>query len=410
MNTGKRKIFIVILVAITFLVVGYIVYMFLGNKGTTPTNTADTKVFNFGALIARKKTGVDGSKIGNNADTVNIGINTSDASLPDGATRLPDGRILLANGVILNPDGTPINPNDGYIGTLPTDTLVPLPDPNIILPDPNIILPDPNIILPDPNTNPSTKNSPCGTNTYSKEVLNIICGNPGFEANEQKPNKFSLTDEEQAELDRLGRAFARIAPYLKTEADVAQEKSNEEAYRATISENTKLAEKTRLEILSPNYKGPLELKPPFLTKMEFKVKITDGMLLELFGYTNGRLVPFTFDILTFFGIEFGPGGDLIKTTGKVISWGKEKIQKVTGDAETTAADASDQLVNTVGALISSKVIEALLEFIASSFEDTVGSVGDCADEYVKIKKEELVINKVSEACGFSLFEKTLNIY
>src|SRR3989338_6115893 len=217
MNTKRKKIFIITLVVITFFVLLYIVYMFLGRVAQTPPEQSNNKIFDFGSLTLKKKAPVDGSQVGD--DTQSIDIN------------LPK------------------------------------------------------------NTDPKQKEI-CKDPDLSAEMRKLLCTDP------YKPGtgdtgiiSFTLNDEEQAELDRLNRAFARLAPYLKTEAEIASEQSNYEAYADFTLEAGRLTNETNIEIAGSTYAGQKQRVRPFLTGKEFGDKASEEIDISPLIGTDDKDIP-----------------------------------------------------------------------------------------------------------------------
>jgi hypothetical protein len=271
MNDRKRKILIISLITVTVLVIIYIVYLFMGKKPAS-TGESGSMFSGFSSLLSRKKTTPSGSQINPNETPVDIGTDTS----------IPDQNIDPLNPS--NP-GT-INPGDIDIGEPGTPGFNPLPNPRggtVINPGGPTETPEDVTKLDDPTNN--NKDKPCDSSKLPGGVAVILCQGGILKPRENTANvvNFSLNDEEQAELDRLSRMFARLAPYLKTEADVSREQTNQETYEDFTIDANRYSRETTAQINSSSYLGPKETSLPFLTDDEFGSKIGKQFKLELLG-------------------------------------------------------------------------------------------------------------------------------
>lgn len=329
--------------------------MFFGKSGGATNDSQGNKIFDFGALTIKKKSGTDGSKVGTNADNVDLGTNTNGDT--NGDTKIPGpGDIGYVGDIGQNPD---IGPS-GY---------VPLPDPDTFKPNSNT-LPDPDIIKIDP-VDEKKRRALCNDPNLPKDVVTIMCGPVGLEPNAQKTSvaSFSLNAEEQAELDRLSRMFARLAPFLKTESDIASEKSNMEAYQGFTVEATRLARETDIERSTSYYKGPREIINPFLTNKEFGEKIGSQFELELLGH---RAEVFRIKIWDLLGIR------------RDGLFGNKDEKKDKEDD-----DNSTKFMNNLADILSGKIVNTLDNYIGGTTTCPSGKI---------------------ESCGSALFEKALKIY
>ena len=287
MNTKRKKIFIITLVVITFFVLLYIVYMFLGRVAQTPPEQSNNKIFDFGSLTLKKKAPVDGSQVGD--DTQSIDINGDGKIDEKDFTGMPTDTSGTGNPGQIG--GTGIDGSD--LPNFDIGKLVPLPDPGI---NPGSTIPDINlqdiidINLPK-NTDPKQKEI-CKDPDLSAEMRKLLCTDP------YKPGtgdtgiiSFTLNDEEQAELDRLNRAFARLAPYLKTEAEIASEQSNYEAYADFTLEAGRLTNETNIEIAGSTYAGQKQRVRPFLTGKEFGDKASEEIDISPLIGTDDKDIP-----------------------------------------------------------------------------------------------------------------------
>lgn len=367
MNNKKNKILIITLIAITLVVIFYIVYLFMGKKPTT-SNESGGVFSGFSSLLSRKKTTPGGSQINPDGTPVDIGADTD----------IPDTDIDT-----LNP-GNPGTVNPGGVGVSEPGTpgFNPLPSPGnngtVINPNDPEETPEDITKIDDPTD--TTKKKPCGAG-LPKGVLDIICEQGGLTPYGQNVNVvgFSLNDEEQAELDRLSRMFARLAPYLKTEADVAREQSNQESYEAVDLKNNSLARGMDIDRKRPGYAGPVEVVRPFLGT-SFMARMQDSVLTYVRGYDE-------------YQISLTDGDGII---GKALNNLMDGL-KAAGDR--------------VGTTLMNK----LIEFIRLKASETILTPGVTPSNEA-LRKCQISRDsgsgsmKMNETCGFDLFEKTLNIY
>jgi hypothetical protein len=399
MNTKKNKILIIALIAITLIAVIYIVYMFLGKKPTQTGESTGGTFSSFSSLLSRKKTIPGGSQINPNGTPVDVG--GSDTDIPGTKIDpLNPGNPGNPGGVDPNNPNNPggVNPNDpGNPGGVDINQggFTPLPDPynpgggGIINPnDPNETPEDITKIDPVPD---NKKKKPCDKTNLPKGVADIICDQGGLLPNgEVNIVNFSLNDEEQAELDRLSRMFARLAPYLKTESDIAAEKSNMEAYTNFNTESGRLIHQTNIERLATNYKGPTEIKSPFLNNIEFGSKIADDLKTELFGTGNLGLNP-----LNLLGI-----GRIGKDNDDDCGW-NELACKISNKLFGTLD--KDGFFNGLKDEVLNKLVVSIDSFVRRQAEQTLGTANNI--------KDDLPCNGKFETCvGSRIFEKTLDIY
>lgn len=363
MNDKKRKIFIISLITITVIVLIYIVYIFMGNRGNVTTETSGNKIFNFGSLLTKKKTSIDGSKTQTGENPIDIGGDTN-----------PDPTTLPGDTPITNLPDTNQNPDQ-----IPSPNLYPLPDPGV-LPNSDVKYnPDDNPIdiTKFTPTTPTEKKKLCDQKNLPKDYLDIICAPGGvgttLDPGSQTRATFTLNDAEQAELDRLNRMFARLAPYLKTEADIAREKSNAESYEDFNNTAIKLSRETDIEVASSSYKGPKNVKSPFLTDDEFEISVAAELKKEVFGTNNLIFAP-----LGFAGIAAG------------------KLFDILSDSDKT------DLASKVGNQILERLATTIDTFVTEQLKKTTG---------ITINKDSLPCKGSFENCrGSAIFEKTLDIY
>lgn len=356
MDDRKKKILIITLVSITIFILIYILYMFWSRNRTDDGTGTSKNLLNFGNLISKKKPAKDGSEINTPADGI---------TLPgtEGTTGTPSGNI---------PGGTTI-PN--------TPNLTPLPGPgnsgSNYNPTNPIIITD--VPIPKDPLNPCvpTKTKPCPGDGPGPNVTVI---------------NFSLNDEEQAELDRLNRMFARLAPYLKTEADIAREQSNQEAYEDFVVEANRLSRETDITVARTSYKGPREVKRPFLTSIEFGAVLQDQLILEVVGYSGGYYSLSILDLIGLTGFTSGVTNGINNGLNGIGNLLNINI----GNLNTPQANGNQlEFTNKLGEKISKEIVVAVNRFVEKTTNNKL--TGPC-------KKGDTV-----SGCSFLLFEVTLDI-
>ncbi len=359
MNDRKRKILIITLIAITLLVILYIVYLFMGKKPAT-SNEQGGVFSGFSSLLSRKKTTPSGSQINPDGTPVDIGTDTT----------IPDTNIDPLNPGNPGNPGT-INPGGVDINRPGTPGFNPLPNPGnngtVVNPNDPGETPEDIVKIEDPTD--TTKKKPCGAG-LPKGVLDIICEQGGLTPYGENVNivNFSLNDEEQAELDRLSRMFARLAPYLKTEADVSREQANQESYETFTVNANRLSRETDIEVKSSGYRGPKEVISPFLTSKEFGSKIGTQAELELLGYSGSDFKIKIWDLL---GIRRG-----------TLFGNKDDDKDKEDDAN------NEGFISNLADLLSGRIVSALDGFIGGPTTCPSGKL---------------------ISCGSSLFERALKI-
>lgn len=346
-------------------VVAFIIFTFSKNKTTSTSGDFQTKSsFSFANLLLRKKAGPTGSQIDTGSQGTDLGGQTgTDAS---GDTTLP---------------GSNTDTNTDFT----TEYLTSLPDPSIftsgtgtnINPGGTGTTGGGGVVLPGGGGGGggTNKNDPCVGTILSQKVRIQLCGagpNPNVNLG-ISAIPFTLNDEEQAELDRLSRAFARLAPYLKTDGDVSAEQANNEAYNDFVTEANGLVKKTDEEMLSSTYKGPkvATRHRPFIEGSMFK----PGTMLsqEVFGIQRSVKV-------SLFKLIF-PNG--IQILGQDVGG---------GDGENFAKDAvSSGLAGVIGPLVEDKLNDILVSFVASSRGQKLDKCNNL------------------DRCDYNIFEEVLNI-
>ncbi|MBP6912849.1 MAG: hypothetical protein KBB86_02860 [Candidatus Pacebacteria bacterium] len=352
MNDRKRKILIITLIAVTILVILYIVYLFMGKKPITTTGSGGSTFSGFGNLLSKKKTTPPGSQINPDGTPVDIG---ADTQIPDSGIDQGDS----GNPGNVNTGTDPIQSNTPNLNALPS----PGTGGTTVNPNGPVEIPIDITTIDDPKTDP-TKKKKCDKNALPKGVLNILCEDAGLMHYGQNVDivSFSLNNEEQQELDRLSRMFARIAPYLKTETDVLQEQSNQEAYEEFTVTANRLARETDAEVRSSGYRGPKEIQNPFLTSQEFGSKLGYQLNLELLGYPERDFRIRIWDLL---GMKLG---------------------NLFGNKED---DKDNEFREDLANLLSDRIVKTLDNFIGGPTTCPSGSLKNCGSE---------------------LFEKALDIY
>ncbi len=376
----------------------------MGKKSPTTSESGDT-FSGFSSLLSRKKVAPTGTQIGQNTVPVELGGEDTNSSGNNSGLTNP---IIPGQN---NPNGIPINQNE-LGSTYPSSSpggFTPLPDPSnpggIVPPDP--VTPKNTDVIIDQPVTPTGKDNPCDTTKLPKNVASALC-RQGDITRDEVVAVFSLNDAEQAELDRLNRMFARLAPYLKTESDVLTEQSNQEAHEDFTINANRMARETDAERLGIYYTGPYEIVRPFLKPTEFGNDVIDDITTEIIGKNN-----FEFNLLKLAGLNVDALGNIKNSVDSGIDNAKQGVGKVLEkigikndkvnnflEKDTEAPSIPSEIIkNTVWPRIQ----DAIENFTQKKISDKLGGK-DC-----QLKKESKSI-ATNDECGFSLFEETLKIY
>lgn len=259
MNSKNKKIFIISLILLTIVSVLFIIFTFFRNtnSGQQTTDGSQKSLF-FGSLRPKQKAEKQGSVTNKDSSSVDLGSQNTETQTETGSGQVGSGEIPSGN----------LGSGSGYFTSLPNPSGIGsggglgsggsgggLGENEVILPG---------------------GGSGSGTGSGGANKKTSICDDPNtpFDIKIQacpniilaniEPVKFVLTEEEQAELDRLNRSFARLAVYLKTSGDLEDLQSNQDAYQKTASDYAKLAKEMDLEVNSSSYSGPRQRGRSFI--------------------------------------------------------------------------------------------------------------------------------------------------
>lgn len=271
MNTKTKKIFIVSLIIVTIVSIVFVVLMFSKQNEQAKQSGSENNGILFGALRPRRQQQPEPIPIGPNNQDVSIDQNDGDGIVDE----------------TINPGQSIIqSPNDYF-------TSIPLPQGSLTSGETS----------GDGTGTGGEVRIPTGGGTNGGGARNPACDNPALSSALRTqlcpdeigtPNmnfeltRFVLNEEEQAELDRLTRNFARLAVYLRSAGDIEDLQSSQTTYNQIAIRYNRLAKDTEVEVNKDTYTGSRIRERSFLSERQ-----NNGLGLRIVSYIPLVAIPYT---------------------------------------------------------------------------------------------------------------------